>query len=171
MRPPRCPPACCVPVPLEMNVGLVRVTAAVLQLPLWVACHLHMEWRLQYARHTARVRNALYSTACCARQPLHPPPQPPHESNCMQHEARRRLQTPPVPCAQQQKRFVIFEFHKTKSAKSVHFLSAAACGRGQRHSRFELFPPTAAIPRSPGDRRSFPRKHSACHIFESGGCE
>ena len=75
------------------------------------------------------------------------------------------------PARKNKKRFVIFEFHKTKSAKSVHCLSAAACGWGQRHSRFELFPPTAAIPRSPGDRRSFPRKHSACHIFESGGCE
>ena len=170
-RPPALPPCLLRASAPRKEFCLVRVTAAVLQLPLWVACHAHREWRLQYARHTARVRNALYSTACCARQPLHPPPPPPHESNRMQHEARRRLQTPPVPCAQQQKRFVIFEFHKTKSAKSVHCLSAAACGWGQRHSRFELFPPTAAIPRSPGDRRSFPRKHSACHIFESGGCE
>jgi hypothetical protein len=40
--------------------------------------HPHREWRLQYARNTARVRNALYSTACCARQALHPPPPPPH---------------------------------------------------------------------------------------------
>ena len=172
-RPPALPPCLLRASAPRNKFCLVRVTAAVLQLPLWVACHAHREWRLQYARHTARVRNALYSTACCARQPLPPapPPAPPHESNRMQHEARRRLQTPPVPCAQQQKRFVIFEFHKTKSAKSVHCLSAAACGWGQRHSRFELFPPTAAIPRSPGDRRSFPRKHSACHIFESGGCE
>ena len=176
-RPPALPPCLLRASAPRNEFCLVRVTAAVLQLPLWVACHAHREWRLQYARHTARVRNALYSTACCARQPLHPPPPPPpppappHESNRMQHEARRRLQTPPVPCAQQQKRFVIFELHKTKSAKSVHCLSAAACGWGQRHSRFELFPPTAAIPRSPGDRRSFPRKHSACHIFESGGCE
>ncbi len=159
-----------------MNVGLVCVTAAVLQLPLWVACHPHREWRLQYARRTAPVRNAL----CIQPHVVHvnpcppppsPPPPPPHESNCMQHEARRRLQTPPLPWAQEPERFVIFEFHKTKSAKLVHCLSAATCGWGQRHSHFELFPPNAAIPRSPGDRCSIPRKHSACHIVERGGCE
>jgi hypothetical protein len=99
--------------------------------------HAHREWRLQYARHTARVRNALYSTACCARQPLHPPP--PHESNRMQHEARRRLQTPPVPCAQHHKRFFIFEFHKTKSAKSWHGLTPPQLCAPRRQIQNRLF--------------------------------
>ena len=73
--------------------------------------------------------------------------------------------------ARNNKNVLSFLSFTRQNAKSVHCLSAAACGWGQRHSRFELFPPTAAIPCSPGDRRSFPRKHSACHIFESGGCE
>jgi hypothetical protein len=48
----------------------------------------------------------------------------------MQHEARRRLQTSPVRCTQQQKRFVIFEFHMTKSAKSVHCPQPQRVGGG-----------------------------------------
>jgi hypothetical protein len=45
----------------------------------------------------------------------------------MQHEARRLLQTPPVPWAQEPKSFVIFEFH---NAKSVHASQPQRVGGG-----------------------------------------